>query len=583
MKKRISALCLALAATFAFGACGDSEPSGGSSTSDKPVDGIKLSYEFDELDQAYMPRLDKVKQMEGSIDVAIVFDGTEAGWRAVADEYEKIHGGAVGVVLDTKYNAASYKEIADTEVADDETEWDIVQGNLLSAKVLTAECYNMYSSVYGLNAYAGNKYWTEVLTKNAYVTDTSGMNTDVFIMNSLNLNTGWFVNKEALAKAAAEGYNGGVAKNPETWAELISLCDYMQKAGYSEPLGLSLHPSSVGGSQFMWLLRIYGDYYYRNMYDYVQKTRTDGVTYKVDLTAETPEAHKDFDLSHNKLLSTILDPETPLTIKTSAGQTESAYVGANSARFKEFLSQFEALKPYLAVGADTVTHDEMRSEFYQQSQGDDSPQIFLDFVGSGLLFGRADSKVDADLFDYPTMHSKGGFIKEGTIVRDVGGNGGYLSIVSHDASQNRLNLDFIKFFMSPYGQSIYYNALEGTSATPQGLTTVNNDLVAVPEKWKAFFSSEKVQFSGLSDNNEYIEWLICGLCADATAMQQNQTYWKRFMMGEGDLAMTATQFATNWHSTLLSAWPREAKNLRNWSVNCWKPENLDLDDGIAKS
>ena len=47
----------------------------------------------------------------------------------------------------------------------------------------------------------------------------------------------------------------------------------------------------------------------------------------------------------------------------------------------------------------------------------------LDYAGSGLSFNDVDG-FSMDFFDYPRMVSEGGYIDDGTIMRDVGGNGG---------------------------------------------------------------------------------------------------------------------------------------------------------------
>ena len=45
---------------------------------------------------------------------------------------------------------------------------------------------------------------------------------------------------------------------PVTWNDLISLCENMEKAGYTNPLGITLCDASIESLQFTWLLRVYG-------------------------------------------------------------------------------------------------------------------------------------------------------------------------------------------------------------------------------------------------------------------------------------------------------------------------------------
>ncbi len=506
------------------------------------------------LNADYLPRKDKIAQMEGAIDIAIVFDDTLKGWQALANEYMRLHSNAVAVSLISNYSAATYTEKATQEIADTNTEWDIVQGNVINAELWNSRFYNMQAAVYGKNAYAGNATWTEVLSEDAYITDKSGQNTDCFIMNSINLNTGWFINEVALEKAYNAGYRNadGEKAYPKTWQDIIDLCGYLVNLGYPSPLGISLDEDSVKSSQFTWLLRVYGDYYYRNEYSKLSTNEE----YEVDLTVPNPENNVKFNLSFNKLLSTILDTESSL-----------GYVGPTSAKFKDFLSKLGQMKPYLNKAAATTSFDNMRDAFLTQTKPTD-PQIMLDFVGSGILFGNAEKEnFKAGLFDYPTMLND--FVPAETITRDVGGNGGYLSLVKHSADQNKLNLDFLKFVMSPYGQTIYYNALSSDpNFAPQGLTTVRNDLIKVPTQWQSFFESGNVSFTGLSDSNRYIGWMIRGMDTDNTAADAAFTYWTKYLIGTGADAISLEQFSTDWFSILKSSFPKVAV-LHDWHEKCY--------------
>ena len=564
--KKLTTLILALTMSAAtlFAGCdtsgnstGDSQNSSNQPSAEGCIAADPLTFEG--LNGDYLPRKDKIAQMEGGIDIAIVFDDTLAGWQALANEYMRLHSNAVAVSLISNYSAATYTEKATQEIADTNTEWDIVQGNVINADLWNSRFYNMQAAVYGKNAYAGNVTWTEVLSEDAYITDKSGQNTDCFIMNSINLNTGWFINEVALEKAYDAGYRNadGQEAYPKTWQDIIDLCGYLVDLGYTSPLGISLDEDSVKSSQFTWLLRVYGDYYYRNEYDKLSTNEE----YEVDLTVPNPESNVKFNLCFNKLLSTILDTNSPL-----------GYVGPTSPKFKDFLSKLGQMKPYLNKAAATTSFDNMRDAFLTQTKATD-PQIMLDFVGSGILFGNAENEnFKAGLFDYPTM--KNDYVPEGTLTRDVGGNGGYLSIVKHGADQNKLNLDFMKFVMSPYGQTIYYNALSNNpNFAPQGLTTVRNDLIKVPSEWANFFDNDKVSFSGLSDSNRYLGWMIRGMDTDDDAADAAFTYWTKYLVGTGSDAISLEQFSTDWYDILKSSFP-EVAILHDWHEKCYLFPNL---------
>lgn len=556
MKKRLMAIaCLAFAGTFAFSACGGGSGEGNSgnvTTGYISVENLDLGSSFN---AAYYPK--NVKQQSGQIDVVILFEGTAPGWQAVADEYERLHSDAVYVKLDTNQIASTYTQNLNAEFTSNNRTWDIVQGNL-SGGNSSNYCYNMQSAVYAPNAYAGGNNWVSVLTEEAYLTDKSGGNTDTYIMNSESLNTAWFYNKVAFDAAVEKGYKNAAdkAEAPLTWDDLMSLCECMQAAGYENPLGISLATDSISASQFTWLLRVYGDLYYRNEYNNI--VLNEG--YEVDLTAENPEANTAHSVNMNSLFNTIL---------ASGGAN---YVGAESAKYQDFLGQFAKMKDYLLTDAGQLSFAQMREEFRAQSKGKESPQIFLDYVGSGISFSLSD-KLEADFFDYPRMVSD--FVDENTLVRDVGGNGGYLSIVNNGAAQNALTLDFMKFFLSPYGQTVYYNALEAGGIAPKGLTTIDNSLISVPASWQSFFNSDKISYTGLSDNNPYITYFIRSLSGEPKTSELANQIWLDFLVSG---TVDAEEFGAQWQDTMMEDW-KTFCDLKGWNDGCYLVPGGNTNEG----
>ena len=575
MKKKFLAVsCLAFACMFAFGACGggttsDSvgggnsnggDSSGGASSNKNTIAAAQdLGADFN---AAYYPSTD-IECKVGKVDVAIVFDGTEAGWQALADEYSRLHKGAAVVVLDKKYTSATYPDRLNQELQTENSDWDIVQGNLAASGSMADYCVNMNSDVFLSNPYAGGSVWSEVLMEDAYISDKSGDNdTNTYLLNSEGLQTAWFVNAVAMDAAKANGYDKEGA--PETWDELMSLCAAMEAAGYENPLGISVDTDSVNNAQFTWLLRVYGDLYYRSEYDNIAVDDS----YTVDLEAEQPEASKSFKYSETKIFNLILGENI------SAG-----YVGGTSKKFQDFLKQFAKMKDYLRLDAATTSMEQLRAEFKTQSKGKSSPQILLDYAGVGLDFAdEQNENFQMDFFDYPRMVSD--YIAPNTLVRDVGGNGGYLSIKKHpnDAAQAGLNIDFLKFVLSPYGQTIYYKALSDNNIAPKGMTTVVNDLVVMPEAWKEFFETDKISFTGLVDSNPFISYFIRSLSGEQNSKTAATDLWKKFLTGTGSDAITEVQFGGAWHDALMLDWSIFCKK-QGWNENCYKYPGQDVTYG----
>lgn len=554
MKKKILAVLLATTLCVSgLAGCGGNDEDVNAIANAIGAEHIDLGDDFNE---AYYPDEGQIEQKQGKIDVVLLFEGSQVGWQALADEYSRLHGGQVAVQLNTDYSSGTYQDALRYEISSNNTDWDIVMGNYVS-ELVNKYCVNMYSYINEPNAYAGNNTWSSVLQEDAYITDKTGANTSTYIMNSMNLWTAWFVNKVALEEAGNLGYknaNGEVA-NPVTWNDLISLCDYMKQAGYENPLGISLADSSIKAEHFSWLLRVYGDYYWRNDYNDIM---TNGSEFELDITDENPESSIEYAVDTTKLFHKILD------------SSSDKYVGANSAKYKEFIGNLQQMKPYLdTINGTTASMVDLRNEFKTQSSGKESPQIVLDYLGTGLAFLSSEAEnFEVDFFDYPTMESAGGYVQEGTLTRDVGGNGGYLSIINHKAAQNELNLDFIKFVMSPYGQSIYYDALSKTDFSPQGLTLVKQDLVKVPESWAEFFQTDAITFTGLSDSNEFVRNLVVG-CGGQDVKGDLSELWQKYLVGVGSDEINTDTFASSWSSITMNAWALYAKE-NNWNADCYK-------------
>ena len=518
-----------------------------------------------------VPADNNVKEIVGKstnmkIDVAIDFEDTIDAWKVIADEYERLCGGLVEVKLITGLDTAAYTDRLQQEEYNSNTDWDIVQGNLMTDP--SSHAVNLRSTVLSKkNPYAGNKTWANFLEEEAYITDKSGNSNFCAFLNSENLSTAWFVNTAATTKA------GLTDVSPKTWDELIDMLEALQQAGYKYPLGLTLSKDGIEASQFSWLLRVYGDYFFRDNYIHTTKT-FNPVTelddkYTYDPTSENPEAKAGFSFSLTRCLITMLDD--------SFGDY---FVGPTSDKYNEFLYQMGRLAKYVKPTAYSKSFNEVRTSFMAQADGnngDEAPQVMLDYSGEGLAFMDAPKlKNNIDFFDYPTIVTDQ--VPEGTITRDVGGNGGYLSIINyHDRKQIDLNKDFLMFFLSPYGQSIYYKALSEKGKSPKGLTTVKNDLVLIPEVWKAFFQTDKISYTGLADNNSHLNYGAYKFLAITDATNKVVELWQNYMKPTG--AITYTKFSSELLGTFIHCYSVFA-NDKGWPEDGYLSSHYNNPDYI---
>ena len=566
MKRKVMfiPMCALIASLPLFG-CNKSNGGGGSGVPANPID---LGPDFDE-DYYPNPEENNVKQIVGNkknmtIDIAINFEGKEDAWAAVAREYERLCGGIVDVRLVTGLDTNAYTERLRNEEMNPNTDWDIVQGNLMNDA--ESHAINMRTAVQSRNPYAGNKMWVDMLEEEAYITDKSGSNEKCYFLNSENLSTAWFVNTAACTKAGIE------FTAPQTWDDLINMLEAFKQAGYKYPMGLSLTKDGISASQFSWLLRVYGDYFYRDNYQHITKTFNplDGsdARFTYDKTSENPEASSGFSYSINRILATMLDSSCDY------------FVGPTSDRYAEFISQIGRLAKYIKPSAYSLSFNEVRTSFMSQTDGnngDEAPQIMLDYSGEGLAFLNANKlKNNLDYFDYPTIVSDE--VPTGTLTRDVGGNGGYLSLLSyHGKQQLDLNKDFLKYFLSPYGQSIYYKALSSRGLAPQGITTVKNNLVIIPDTWVDFFRSDKISFTGLADNNPHLNYGAYRLLNNTRVENKVVESWQNFMKPTG--AISVNKFGSDMLATFIASFSEIASQY-SWPSDGYSATHFNNPDYI---
>ena len=592
MKKKILAfIASVIACTTALVSCGGSggnstsESGGGNANSNmitaKPLTVQELGEGFKE---SYLPDTSSIRQLTGKIDVCLDFEGTQSGWRALANEYKRLQGNAVEVNININYAGSTYSQKLNSELTNPNTDWDIVEGNLGYGNTYP-HCIDMNSAIEAYNHYCGkNVQWSSVLEKAAYTTKEADSTGKSIILNSEIMQTCWFVNEVALEAAGQRGYKNAADEvgYPKTWDDLINLCKYMQEAGYSNPLGISMTSASVESLQFSWLLRVYGDYYYRQFYKYIMGGDKNSVWENYDETEEVVELNSGYGLRYAKLLNILFETDC------SFGP---GYVGFNSEVYRDFVKQLYKMRGYIMMNPTSTEFGDLRDKFELQSDGNSSPQIILDYQGFGINYEKAETETfKAGYFDYPQMisgrYEEGEFVGEQivpttTITRDIGGNGGFLSIINHigDTAQNDLNKDFIKFVMSPYGQTVYYKGLAEAGDVPKGVPSVKNDLVVIPSEWQAYFtkSNETIEFSGDVDANPFLSWgvrYVNGLPktkASITELWQNLLLTGR----SAEQTLIPETFANKWNQAVKEDMVKQVADSR-WPAEFWKDPDFNL-------
>lgn len=546
----------------------------------KPLTVKELGEGFNE---DYLPDTSSIRALSGNIDVCLDFEGTQAGWKELAKEYERLQGGGVTVNIDDTYIGSTYSDRLNQELTNPNTGWDIVEGNLGYGNT-PAHCIDMYANVSSVNPYCGKDVkWEAVLKPEAYRTKEADTSKTSIIMNTEVMQTCWFVNDVAFQAAVSKGYKNAanLPAYPITWDDLINLCAKMEEAGYTNPLGITLCNASIESLQFTWLLRVYGDYYYRQFYEYIMGGKFGEKWENYDPKAPVVEKNSGYGVQHAKLLAILFNKN----LKEGPG-----YVGFTSEVYLDFVSQLAKMKGHLIQNVESTEFGSLRDKFETQTDKS-APQIILDYQGFGINYEKIESdKFKVGYFDYPTMVSgkyqsgvnKGkSIVPTSTITRDIGGNGGFVSIVNHlgDAAQNELNKDFIKFVLSPYGQTVYYKGLASANKVPKGLSTVKNELVVIPSEWVSFFneSNKTIKFSGDVDANPFLTWGVRYTNGKPAGQKIICDNWRGLLMDglSADQTLAVGAFAVRW-DTAAYADAQTMVTENKWNSKVWTDPNFTL-------
>ena len=222
------------------------------------------------------------------------------------------------------------------------------------------------------------------------------------------------------------------------------------------------------------------------------------------------------------------------------------YVGAKSAKFRCFLQNLCKIGPYVSAGFATNGITEIQQSFLRGGKND--AVFMVNYIGFGIALENYIRSGDINFswacFDYPPMvcscavpcndengHHVCNHVDDAdtedactlhvhtTKTRDEGGIGGFIGLYTEGKTKDEIDLylDFVRFFLSPYGQSLFYKGLEANFGWPKAISVI--DGVIIPETWGNFIEySRDVKFNGLCVN--WFQDFLAG-CVNATGSQNS--------------------------------------------------------------
>ena len=502
MKKRIlsMALCLAMIAGVCT-ACGPSE----SASSGSAASGTGQTSSGEE------------KDFEGTITINTqAGPGADAAWQAVADAYTEKHPD-VKVVIDLK-PTDSYAEWIQNMFGTENPTADIVNINLAGSSA-NDKSINYMEYADQISPYSGKK-WTEQFNYEMQTRDLAKGEWNNLSLDSVQVM--WFYNKDLFERAGAEV--------PTTWDELVATCEKLYEAGI-QPLSIPGDFNSFWAMQMGWLAQVYADQTTRSMLEVYRAHEGD---YDYD-----PDVDGAFKLD-------ISDPfnDDPWKVNQNPVRAYKAIVDGDydpaSEGMKTVWTNFAKIFPKYAGGDAFFGTTDGVPLFYQSKAamyidtGSRLVSFKLDMdklaAGEQIMAGNGEDEItgvkkfEMGTFNMPSMEGEGIEAPARTVEVATG----FIGAVKKDKEHDAMVVDFLMYFSSTEGQSLYLNTGLENGMTVQGPSLVND--VQLPDEYAQLF--ENLEFVGNTQKG-YGQMMARGAPGDVqNSLREWYDYSQQFLNGK---------------------------------------------------
>ncbi|NBC69290.1 ABC transporter substrate-binding protein [Paenibacillus sacheonensis] len=384
-------------------------------------------------------------EWQGEININ-VSSTNKAGWNAVAAAYTAKNP-KVKINVDLKPDG--YADWLRAQLTSATPTPDIVNGNVVADLIKTKFLgYNSY--LQQLNPYTNN-VWIDDFKD--FATQSKDITTgDYYNLNLETVQVAWFYNKSIFEKV-------GVTP-PTTWDELVEVSKKIKAAGYI-PIALEGDYDSFWSGSVGWLMRIYADSYLRSKFkdvrcqpgDFCYDEEVDG-TWQENIA----DPHNDDDALVNK---------NPLR-QWKAIQDHTLNVTNDD--YKEMYTNFKKLIPEYVENGFFGTKKAYPLFLSQKAAMRLDGAWLITSFDKDLTDSEKNggSKTALPAFEYgvfPMPKMEGPNVD--APVRTIEVPIGFLSVVKKDQAHNDLVMDFMKFYASAPGYSVY---LDATLKDGQGIS-----------------------------------------------------------------------------------------------------------------
>ncbi len=497
--KKILALVLVLAMALSVVACGNTDTPA-DTTTDTPATTPSTTDEPTEEPADDEPFTITVSVSAGT--------GVQEGWDAVAAAYEALHPNA-DIVIDLK-PGEGYGDWARTVAADYQAEGvpDILTINEIPGEYRDeGEVVNWNEYMFDVNPYdPEGKIWKDCIEYDAQGGDAITGKFDC--LNLVSVQVVWFYNMDMFKEVGVEA--------PTTWDELVEVCEKLYAAGY-QPISVEGDYDSFYAMRMGWIARNYID----------QTNRTELLIYR----SQPGDYTYNPDIDDAWTLD-LTDPYNDYSNKVSRNPVRewaAVYDGtlsANTPGHKAMWDNFLKVFPKYAGEDAFYGCTDCMPAFYQGKAG-----MVLNTGGFAVSFARDMAKLAAGetlgegedaiegakqfqlgAFNMPSMTNESGKWGENEIfqapVRTIEVSNGFLGAFNKNAKQTAHVVDFLMYYSSSVGHSVYMDAFLAAGGAPSGSSLVYGveypaDIQAAFDNLTFIGNGQNARFArGLADNPE---------------------------------------------------------------------------------
>ena len=408
-------------------------------------------------------------------------DGAQEAWEAVAAAYEALNPG-VDVVVDLKSEEGYDQWLANVFANNTTTEVDLVNINLAGGS--SKDKSIKWSDYLDNESPYSDGLWRDQFSVDNQTVDPADGSFDALSLFTVQVL--WMYNQEIFAEA-------GVESIPTTWDELIAACEKIQAAGY-QPIAMDGDYNSFYAMTMGWLSQIYTDQTTRSMIE-VTRAQEGDFCYDPDLDAyfeyDPTDPWNDDYVTNNKVRFWGAVADGTYTPDTVGMKT----VWENFAKVFPAYAGGEAMWGTNNEGANTLFYQGKAAMMVNGGWGIiDYANNMKELAESGILTDKDGNEIEGaktftlGTFPMPSMEGEGIEAKARTI--EVAN--GFLGAVSKSQEHDELVLDFVMYYSSLEGMSVYLDALLGNGGVVNGPCLVYG--VEYPEYINSAF--ENVEYIG---------------------------------------------------------------------------------------